>query len=642
MEKIKKYVDLIYKYRFYIALVIFLLCVIFEISGSSIGMWKQFITSDTSEGVLLGKSRGIRSDEWAVYTPMLFSQVKDGFNYFSNVIRGGNTDVFIIYGLPVLNLVQIFRPFLLGFIFLGATKGLSFFWCGRVIALFLVTFELVMMLTNKNKLLSFIGSIMISLSPIIQWWFGVCGTSELFIYGGLLLILLKNYLITSDFWKRCLYLLLIDIFAGGYVLIFYPAWQVPMAYAFLAIAIWIIIDNIKECKISLKDIISIVIALIVFGLSMGYIFSRSIETIKTVMNTVYPGARCELGGSVGKRYFYYIMNIFLPFKESGLLTNTCEESLFFTLFPMGIIISIVNMVKTKKKDILTITLLSAYVFLSFWCIIGYPKIIAKITLLSNSQASRSLMAVGFLDIALLLRSLSIMKEPLKKATSIIIAVLLSICLVVITVIGYKGYFTIKAMSLCMFIMCVYLFYCICRYKAKYVNYLFTIGITFVMFMTGATINPVRIGTKVVYNDNLINEIQKINEAESGNWIVEELGFPNTNYLLMAGASTINSTNVYPDLEKWHKIDKEKKYEDVYNRYAHIKIKLVKNSKEIDEKFKLLTPDSFEVYITPEELETLNIKYIFTVNQLGEYSNKNIEIKQISEINQYKVFRVDYK
>ena len=642
MKKVEECSEIIYKYRFYIAAAIFLFCILFELSGSSIGMWKQYINSDTTEGVILGKSRGIRSDEWAVYTPMVFSQFKDGFKYFSDIIRGGNTDVFIVYGLPVLNLVQIFRPFQLGFLFLGVSKGLSFFWCGRFIALFLVMFELAMIITNKNKLLSLIGAVLITLAPIIQWWFAIDGIAELFIFGGLLIILLKQYLTTDNLYKRCGYLLLMDICAGGYALILYPAWQIPIAYAFLSIAIWVIINYKKEIKINIKDIISIIIALLIFIASMGYVFSQSFETIKTVMNTVYPGARCEIGGNAGKSFFYYIMNIFLPFKESGLATNTCEESLFFTLFPIGIIICIFNVIKTKKIDTLSVCLLIAYIFLSLWCIIGFPKIIAKLTLLSNSQASRSMLAVGFLDILILIRSLAIMKEPLKRVYSIIISVILTLILVIFNIIEKKEYLTIWAMSLCMAIMCLYLFYFICRYKAKYANYLLACGIIFVMLMSGATINPIRMGTNIIYGNKMLEEIEQMNKNDYGNWIIEELGFPYNNYLLMAGVPVLNSTNVYPNIDRWSKIDQKEEYKDIYNRYAHITIKLVKDDKDIKEKFELQTPDSFKVYITPHELKELNVKYIFTINQLEQYNSENIEIKLIYEFDNYKVYKIEFK
>ncbi len=53
IEYLKKAGEFIYKYRYYIAIIIFILCVILEISGSSIGYWKSVIASDvTDDGVI--------------------------------------------------------------------------------------------------------------------------------------------------------------------------------------------------------------------------------------------------------------------------------------------------------------------------------------------------------------------------------------------------------------------------------------------------------------------------------------------------------------------------------------------------------------------------------------------------------------
>ena len=133
MYKFKKeWLEKIYKHRYWTGIIILAICVMFEISGSSIGMWKQYINNpEVSDGVILGESRGIRSDEWAVNTPMAFSQKFNDseFPYFSTIIRGALTDVFIVYGQPTWNIVSIYRPFQLGYLFLGIAKGLSFFLC---------------------------------------------------------------------------------------------------------------------------------------------------------------------------------------------------------------------------------------------------------------------------------------------------------------------------------------------------------------------------------------------------------------------------------------------------------------------------------------------------------------------------------
>ena len=75
-NSLSKIGEFLYKYRYWIALIIFILCIIFEISGSSIGIWTEYVNSNiTDDGVLFGESRPIRSDEWNVLTPMIFLKI---------------------------------------------------------------------------------------------------------------------------------------------------------------------------------------------------------------------------------------------------------------------------------------------------------------------------------------------------------------------------------------------------------------------------------------------------------------------------------------------------------------------------------------------------------------------------------------
>lgn len=637
--KLKQFGDFLYNKRYIFALIIFVICLLFKVNGSSIELWKNIINTNNTNGVILGISRGVRSDEWAVLTPMFISQVENGFNYFSTSLRATNTDVFMVYALPVLSIFQIYRPFLLGFIFFGSSRGLSFFWCGRLIALFLITFDLCMILTNKNKLLSYIGAIMITLSPLVQWWFSVNGIAEIFIFGELAIIMLYKYLNTNILKKRIIYLLLILICAGGYVLVLYPSWQIPMIYVFLSLAIWVIIKNRKNSKITKKDIISIIFTLALFLISMFCILSKSSETIKIVSNTVYPGSRFETGGGQFKKIFTYISNIYLSIKGSGLSSNQSETALMFGLFPVGLILAIRNLIISKKKDILLILLLISYIFLGTWCIFGFPKILAKITLMYNSQASRCLLALGYLDILLLIRSLSINDKKINKLLTILITVLLSFILVMLCIKAEPNYLT-KSMIICMTIMCLYLIYFSINYNNRIDKLLFALGITFVMIISGLLVNPIRIGTESITDSEILKNVKKINKTDEGIWISEGYPFPVNNYIIMSGVPALNSTNTYPDLKKWYKIDENKKYENIYNRYAHININIIEND-NVD-KFILIQSDLIEINLTLQDLKTLNIKYVFTINDLEKYSIENINFNKIYNYNDYKIYKVIYK
>lgn len=205
--------------------------------------------------------------------------------------------------------------------------------------------------------------------------------------------------------------------------------------------------------------------------------------------------------------------------------------------------------------------------------------------------------------------------------------------------GMLGYVNF-IMCIYMVIMSFYLCYFALRYQAKYAKYLLTGGMVFVMILAGATVNPVRKGVGVVYDSDIIKTVQEINAKEEGKWITEELGFPIANYLLMAGVPVINCTNTYPDMERWQQIDQENKYEDVYNRYAHIGIKIRKEESEYEEKFKLMNSDAFDVYILPKELQKLDVKYIFTVNELEKFDTDGITFENIYEYHQYKIYKIN--
>ena len=639
-EKTDKILDFIYKNRFIIAIVLVITGVLFSLHGSSISLWNAiYNTGVTDSGIIFGNWRPIRSDEWAVTTPLIFSQFHNSFKIFTDIIRGiPNTEVFLLYGLPVLNILEIFRPFHLGYLLLGFEKGLSLFWVGRFIALFLVTFEFTMIVTNKNKRLSLISAFMVSLAPNVQWWFATNGVVELFVFGELALILLYKYMNTENFKSRLIMLLFMMICAGGYIFILYPAYQIPMFYVFVFLAAYIIAENRNKCKITKKDIISIIIMLLIFASLMIYAFSVAKETIFATLNTVYPGSRTENGGGAFRKYISYLSNIFLPYKELGIKTTTVEEAAVFGLFPIGIITSIMNMVKTKKKDLFSILLFIPYVILGLFSFIGFPDFLAKITLLSLSIAERPLLAIGFIDILLLVRSLSLREKSIGFWKSVIIAGILSVILVLLTHLLNSAYIGIFSSALLLAISGT-LFFLALQYNTKYGKYLFTLCIIGAMFIMGFTVNPIVKGTDMITDSKILAAIEKQNTEDEGLWLAEAIGFPGPNYLVMAGASTVNSTHAYPDLEFCRKLDPEGKYEKVYNRYAHIYIEIVK--KEAAEKFVLTAPDTYHIYITADELKTLGIKYIFTVRIMEEFENENTSFDLIYDVDTYRIYKVNY-
>ena len=110
---------------------------------------------------------------------------------------------------------------------------------------------------------------------------------------------------------------------------------------------------------------------------------------------------------------------------------------------------------------------------------------------------------------------------------------------------------------------------------------------------------------------------------------------------MAGVPVINSTNTYPNLERWELIDENKEYVDVYNRYAHIAVDLYKTDKEIEEKFSLIAADMFRVNLSTNDLEILDIKYIFTSEDLNNFDTEEVDFEEVYNNYGYRIYRLNY-
>ena len=106
-------------------------------------------------------------------------------------------------------------------------------------------------------------------------------------------------------------------------------------------------------------------------------------------------------------------------------------------------------------------------------------------------------------------------------------------------------------------------------------------------------------------------------------------------------STINSTNTYPDLERWRILDKSGKYEKYYNRYAHIGM-YIKESGSTEFKISKKIPDRLRIDLTLDDMKKLGAKYIFTRNDLENIETQDHKVRLVSEIDSYKIYEITEK
>ena len=629
-----KIFSFIYTYRLPLCFLVVIIAIIFQIHGSSINELNIF---NVNHKPLFGISRPIRSDEYVVNTPFAFSQYYNNFAYFSEIVRGSLTDMFIIYGQPVLDIGTIFRPFLLGYLFLNQGQGLSFFWIGRLVFLFLISFEFGMLLTNKNKTLSLAYTLLITFSPVVQWWFAINGLVEQLIFGQLGVLLINWYMNMDDYKKRLLIAFGLMICVGGFLLVFYPAWQIPTAYVFILLSFWIFLKNRPDFKYSKKDLLILIIYLSIFTIIMTHILTNSLETIKLILNTAYPGSEVFNGGGSLDSFIYYIPSIFFPINQTNLILNTCELSVFVDLFPIPLIISFIVLFYQKTRDKLLIGLLLLYGLFIIFYLITLPDFIISITLRNHVRTGRLMPIITFIGVLILIRSLSSLKELKNKKLIIILSLLLSGVMIYLSNLVFNEYYSYW-MIIFAFILYSILFAESFFASSKRNQKIFLISIIALTFLTGALVNPIDYGTDAVFESDYFHQIEKIVEDDpDGLWITQG-PMKVHDLFICCGAKTINSVNTYPDLDKWHKIDSNNTFKDIYNRYAHIDVDI---NKDNDTYFELLYADHFCLHLNINDMEKLNISYIATNNNLDDFSNDNIKFEKLYEENEYRIYKVTY-
>ena len=657
--------EFLYKYRYPLTLALLVFLVLFEINGSSIGGWDQTIINNTHQSIL-GGARSTQSDEWRVFTPFTLSQYLNVFSYFSSIPRASPTDMFAIYGAPIWTILMIFRPFQIGYLFLSPAKGLSFYWISRVIALFLVSFEMGMLITNKNKTLSLAYAILITFSPVVQWWISVNALVEMLIFGQLAVLLLYQYMNTKDYRKRLVIALGFAISLGGYIFTLYPAWQVPLGYVFLFLAIWVLLDNYKNFEFNKLDIGFALLSLAIAGAGVLYFLHMSGDTIEIVRNTLYPGGRQFIGGLDSSQFkgetgflqslCNYINSIFYPLNIDSAFSSLVDisrlDSFFYDFFPVPLILYLLITFVEKNRDKLLNCLIIVYILLAVLSIFVFPEYVYKITLINNTIQRRLILAFSLLNLLILFRSLSLLRKDsinrhvnhIKNNTRILALISIAIAgsvFVLSTSNGFgiigKGVFV--PISIISISLLGFSFFFIFKSSEKEYANLFLVMCIIISAMGGGLVNPIESG--IGYYD--LEPVQfvegLVEENPNANWIVvgeREI----QDMFIAAGAHTITSVNTYPDFEKWEKIDPDHKFEEVYNRYAHMNVNL---SAEESSKFERVPgrEDIISVTLNVNDLEKLNVTYIESEENLSKYSNDDVEFEEIYSYKRLKIYKVNY-
>ena len=650
---LKQGFELIYEYRFVLSFLLLIMLVSFKISGSSMGCWKLFL-GDGESGIRLGEPRVWRSDEWGTLTPLCFRQQYNtlgAYNRYSQTLGSILTDNMLVYGQPSWDILTLFRPFYWGYLFFGSERGLSWFWCSRLIVLFLSWFELGMFITDGKKKLSVMLSICVSFAPFLQWWFAINGLVEMLIYGACF-VLGSNYLVSRAFNPRKIAVAVgMAVCAVGYVLTFYPTWMVPVAWGFVPLFLWVVIWKFDRKVLRRVDVVPWLLIFVITAAGLTVLAVTSWDVIKAELNSVYPGNAPSSSGGTGLWWMMkYPISLVSRFSMNELIV---ENSSIICFAPAGFILALWVIIKEKKKDPLLILLLGINLFLAWYYCVGIPKWLAKMLLLSFVNSNRGPQVLGFLRLTLFVRAVAL-KEKAPKRWLAALAAVISSAVPMRLALGFTKYepgglryeyFDTAEKILVVWAILAVVFYLLYRArKSKYT--MAVLGVCTVVLASSIWINPVAKGVPEITKSETMQQIRDlVKEDPQAIWLVVDMAYPATNIPAMAGADCLNTTQTYPQKTRWEMLDPEGEYEDIYNRYCHIRASL--GSKTMLE---LVSTDYVEVTLSPEDLKKLNIRYIVSTNDFDEkiaagitniFTDSGIEFQKYYEGAQLSIFRCVY-
>lgn len=272
---------------------------------------------------------------------------------------------------------------------------LTLWWNIKFYGLLLASYELFLIITNKNKNLSVIGAIVLTFSGCIQWNFTKIDSLIL----GEIIVVLFNYILqTSDKDKKKKLLYSFGIIASfiAYIFTFRP-FAICFGYVFLALIIWVFIKNKNKLKENLKilviTIVSSIVAIVIGTLFVSNIYTENLEF--------------EINGISG--LFSYLYTCAIPYTE---LENKDLLASIMAIYPIPMIISLYYLYKNEKHTDFLLPVTVVAVLGSVFALSGFPEAMQKVTLLDGVNPIRMISAVQLANLFIIFYFLANVEDDL--------------------------------------------------------------------------------------------------------------------------------------------------------------------------------------------------------------------------------------
>jgi hypothetical protein len=632
---------------------LFSLCVSLKLNGSSSAFWAEDLqANEEATGLILGRPKMTRSDEWMVWTPAALAQLHHVPSMpIENSALGAGASP-LLMSVPVRHYSMFFRPQFWGFFLFDIERGFAWFWNTKIFLLLVSFFLLLRMLLKRQLVLAILGSIAVSYSSYVQWFFSSpTMLPEMLAAWALMLVAGRSLFDRGSSLKKAGVVVLLSLSAINFVLCCYPPFQIPLVYLALMLFggfVWK-----RRTRSFQGGFLWCAGALIIIAAILWPLFIECRPTLEVIAQTSYPGARRTSGGAMSfAQLFSGLLNFFDQDRlNPEMFPNSSEASNFFPIWvPVmgGLLWSLwkgrsageTRIAACAGSQLACIALMTFIAFFSLYAVVGLPEWICRMTALNFCTEKRALLAIGIAG--LILTFLTLRMDGIALVTG---RTRIFIPIAIGSAVG-------------MYVWCVrpdnalyltprYCFLLITTGTLLGSLYFCARPVVFggcfagVLLLNNFLVNPVSTGIPILLQSMAARRIAAIHSSDpAAAWAAYERGTA-AQFAIAAGARVLNGVKTVPDLTFLRRLDPAGESSDIYNRYAFIELNLPPPGHPTA-LFKPLAEDSYQLFVSPfdEAMKEAGLKYVIFPRLLDKDEIGTLKLIAVLPANLIWIYKID--
>ncbi|MBW9214094.1 hypothetical protein KV102_04500 [Mumia sp. zg.B53] len=561
---------------------LFVLAVVLEISGTSSGAWWRAFGDGADPNLLAGTPRPIRSDEWLVQGSWLVSQTAQGFPPVNHVFPGG-MDATVMNDAPAWDWSTVFRPQMWGSLVFGVDHGMAWRWWLPALFLLSSVHAFVVTMLPTRALLGPVLALVVMFQPLVQWWWMPIMTLAVsFAFVTMAAIVWGQRSATRTG-------VVVPAAVAAYTAVMlgmsiYLPFILAVTYPTAAFAVGFLLCRWRIDHVAGKDVLLRLVPLAVGGTLAAsvlavWVWTRR-ETVQALLDTVYPGQRLTPTGAADTDYLVGLLSG--PFQRAllgggfeGLGTNESTASVPF-LVGLYLMVPLLWVGWTRYRDgrvvdWLVISLAAVNVLVLVFLFVPGWDDLARVLLLDRTQFVR--LRAAYLP--LLVVSIVVLVERLEglgRRSPWWVALASGAVVVASTGWVWQRLDAAAAPAVGSAVavaVLVPLTVAVVAFARRFV----AIGAAALLVATlavGAGVNPWYRGVFDLRTDTAAGRavVETAEKDPQGTWV--GVGTPaSMGMVFEAGVPGYSGVQTYPSRVMWDRIDPQGRYEDVWNRLAHV-------------------------------------------------------------------------